>query len=200
MTAPHADKLIAGYLARVADAATGFPRETRTELVDNMRDHIAEARSRESGPETDAMILNILDRLGEPAVVAADARDRLDIRPEAVFRPGLLEFAAMFLLPFIWPFGVILLWSSRAWKTRDKIIASLVPPGGYFGIAFIALAAHAAGVAIQGTGSLPGFGHIYILLIPILMFFAPVYLFIRLRSRRGQVTPPPEAGVRRPVV
>jgi hypothetical protein len=199
MTAPHADQLIAGYLARLDDAATGFPRETRTELIDNMREHIAEARSRESGPETDATILNILDRLGEPAVVVADARDRLGIGPEPVFRPGLLEFAAMFLLPFVWPFGVILLWSSRAWKTRDKIIASLIPPGGYFGIAFIALTAHAAGFVIQGSGPFPGSGHLYILLIPILVFFAPVYLFARLRGGRGRVSSRPQPRVRGPV-
>jgi len=199
MTAPHADPLITGYLARLADAAAGLPNGPRTELVDDVRAHIAEARARETGEETDATILNILDRLGEPTVVVADARDRLGSGPQAPLRPGVVEYGAIVLLPFLWPLGVVLLWSSRAWTRRDKVIASLVPPGGYFGLVLIALTAQAAGVVIQGSGPLPGFGHLYILLLPILIFFAPVYLFIRLRPGRSQVARGGRARHRRPV-
>ena len=76
MTAPHADQLIDGYLARLNAAAGDLPKVARQELVDDVRAHITEARARES-EETDAAILNILDRLGEPAAVVADARERL---------------------------------------------------------------------------------------------------------------------------
>jgi hypothetical protein len=130
MTAPHADQLIEGYLARIAAAAADFPAAARNELLDDMRAHIAEARSRESD-ETDAAILNILDRLGEPSVVVNEARDRLGLRREAPVRPGLVEIAAVVLLPFVWIAGVILLWWSPAWKTRDKILATIASLGGY---------------------------------------------------------------------
>src|SRR5205823_4970208 len=111
MTAPHADQLIDGYLARLNAAATDLPKAPRQELVDDVRVHITEARARET-EETDAAILNILDRLGEPAAVVADARERLGIRALQPYRPGLLEVFAVILVPFLWPIGVILLWMS----------------------------------------------------------------------------------------
>ena len=41
----------------------------------------------------------------------------------------------MLLLVF-WPAGVVLLWISDLWTTREKLIGTLVPPGGYLGIFF----------------------------------------------------------------
>jgi len=73
MTATHADSLIEGYLARLRAAAADLTPGVRDELAGDVRAHIAEARSREA-EETDATILNILDRLGEPDELAAEAR------------------------------------------------------------------------------------------------------------------------------
>src|SRR2546423_5611562 len=125
MTAPHADQLIDGYLARLRVAAVDLPASVRQELIDDMRAHIAEARTRELD-ETDATVLNILDRLGEPAVVVAETRERLGLRAPTPYRPGLLEIAAVILVPFFWPIGVILLWMSPAWHWRDKVIGTLI--------------------------------------------------------------------------
>ena len=130
MTAPHAEQLIEGYLARLRVAAFDLAPNVRNELVEDMRAHIAEARAREP-EETDATILNILDRLGEPAVVVAEARERLGLRSPAVGRPGLVEIAALVLLPFFWIIGVILLWWSPAWRLRDKVIGTIFSLGGY---------------------------------------------------------------------
>ena len=90
MTAPHADQLIDGYLARLRAAAVDLPTSARDELLADVQAHIAEARGRES-EETDATVLNILDRLGDPAVLVAEARERLGIKAEPAYRPGLLE-------------------------------------------------------------------------------------------------------------
>jgi hypothetical protein len=38
-----------------------------------------------------------------------------------------------------WLVGVVLLWTSPAWCTRDKLIGTLVPPGGLAGGVFLAL-------------------------------------------------------------
>ena len=111
----------------------------RNELLDDMRSHIAEARVHDL-EETDASILNILDRLGEPATVVAEAPDRLGIHPSPPYRPGFLEVAAVILVPFLWPVGVILLWMSPAWHWRDKLIGTVIPPGGYIGLSYILLA------------------------------------------------------------
>jgi len=150
MTAPHADQLIDGYLARLNAAAADLPKGARQELVDDVRAHIAEARAREP-QETDATILNILDRLGAPATVVAEARERLGIQPSVPYRPGLLEIFALVLLLFMWPIGVVLLWISPAWRMRDKIIGTLLPPGGYWGLALGGIffaTAHAGGVCV----------------------------------------------------
>ena len=48
MTAPHADQLIDGYLARIDAAAADLPKGAREELVDDVRAHIAEAPTRET--------------------------------------------------------------------------------------------------------------------------------------------------------
>ena len=143
MTAPHADQLIDGYLARLRVAATDLPSSVRDELIADMRAHIAEARSREA-QETDATVLNILDRLGEPDTVVAEAGRRPETyesnRASAGpghYRPGVLEIAALVLLPLFWIIGVILLWVSPAWKTKDKVIGSLFSLGGYPGIGLI---------------------------------------------------------------
>ena len=37
------------------------------------------------------------------------------------------------VLPFVgWFIGVVLLWSSTAWRTKDKLIGTLLVPGGLF--------------------------------------------------------------------
>jgi uncharacterized membrane protein len=157
MTAPHADQLIDGYLARVRAAAADLPSGARDELIDDMRAHIGEARSREP-EETDASVLNILDRLGEPDAVVAEARRRPDARePQAAdarprpYVPGVLEVAALVLLLLLWPVGVILLWISPAWNIRDKVIGTLLPPGGYPAIFIVGLlAATVSSRTVQG--------------------------------------------------
>lgn len=200
MTAQHASQLIDGYLARLRDAATDLPKSNRSELIDDMRSHIAEARSRD-GDETDASILNILDRLGEPGVVAAEARERLGLRAPQPARPGALEIAAVILVPFFWPIGVILLWMSPAWNWRDKLIGTLLPPGGYLGLGVFGLmfthsescsfVTDAAGKMISNTCPAPppwqGAEQVLLLfIIYVLPLVTAAYLAVRLRWGRRQ--------------
>ena len=68
------------------------------------------------------------------------------IRAHAERRPGRLENAALFALlagSLLWPIygwliGVALVWLSRVWSVRDKLIATLVPPGGLLPAFFLA--------------------------------------------------------------
>jgi hypothetical protein len=184
MTAPHADQLIDGYLARIAAAASDFPDGARDELLDDMRSHVAEARSREP-EETDASILNILDRLGEPSVVVGDARERLGIRkePASWMKPGLLEIAALVLLLFLYPAGLILLWLSSMWKTSDKIIGSIFTLGGYPGIFIVGAMVARPLFSFTFSGSL-----ILLIALTVGFFLLPIitvaYLATRLTGRR----------------
>jgi hypothetical protein len=200
MTAPHADQLIEGYLARIQAAAGDLPAGARNELLDDIRSHVAEARSREP-EETNASIHNILDRLGEPDAVVAEARQRPDIAGAgptvslpSPYRPGILEIAALILLPFFWFIGVILLWVSPAWNLRDKIIGSLLPPGGYIGIAILRAASghRAFGVTWNNNSGSPPvevIGTVVSVLLVITIYLLPLitvaYLAVRLQWGRS---------------
>jgi uncharacterized membrane protein len=136
MTAPNADLIIAGYWRRLETALTPVPAARRQELMDELRMHIAEARSRIQN-ESDADLLNILDRLGDPSDTAAAEIDRVDVTPLTAVNSRALEISAVILLLLFWPVGVILLWVSTVWTTRQKVIGTMVQPGGYFGVLII---------------------------------------------------------------
>lgn len=116
-------------------------------MLDEIREHIEAAR--EEGAATDeAAVRTMLDRLGEPEDIAAAAlAEDAEWRPPAGTpaapvgasrRPGTgLELAAVLLLtvgsliPVVgWAVGVVLLWASRLWRPWEKLLGTLVVPGG----------------------------------------------------------------------
>lgn len=137
MSATHADQLVHEYLSRLASALQGVPPSRRDEILQEISNHIADERA-QLHADSDAAVLNLLDRIGDPAEVAAAARDDAESSPQPTRRIGPVEVLAVVLTPLIWPVGVILLWLSPAWNTRDKLIGTLAPPGGY-GLAVFAL-------------------------------------------------------------
>jgi uncharacterized membrane protein len=137
-TAP--DKLVERYLKHLEVELDDVPRDRRGEIVDEIAVHIAEARAGLEH-ETEADVRNILEGLGDPADIAADARERFDVQPAApapAYKPGWMEVAALvfllvggLILPVVgWVIGVVLLWVSNAWNVRDKLIGTLFVPGG----------------------------------------------------------------------
>jgi uncharacterized membrane protein len=132
MTAHQADQLVSEYLGRLGEQLADVPPTRRDEILDEISHHIAEERGLLHN-ESEADLRNLLDRLGDPAELAAAARDDAAESHEAKEsrRIGAIEVLALVLTPLIWPAGVILLWLSPAWNLRDKLIGTLVPPGGY---------------------------------------------------------------------
>jgi HAAS domain-containing protein len=128
MTTTTMHPLAADYLQRLERAGRRLPRAERSELIDEISAHLAEATSPEM---SDAETLSVLGRLGDPEDIV---EAQLPARGE---RRGTQEWAAIFLLLFGgflvvigWIAGVVLLWGSRAWSTRDKLIGTLIFPGG----------------------------------------------------------------------
>jgi hypothetical protein len=130
--------LIDDYVDRLHAALADLPPERRHEIVEEIQDHIDDASA---GTEpTEAQLRTLLDRLGDPADIAAEARERLDVMPPPPVPRRRLEAVALVLLlpgsllvPFIgWVIGVVLVWMSDIWDTRDKWVATLLPPGGLF--------------------------------------------------------------------
>lgn len=67
------DSLVDSYLGAVAREAADLPPQRRAELLADLREHIATARA-ELETQTEAGVREILDRLGDPASIAAEAR------------------------------------------------------------------------------------------------------------------------------
>ena len=124
MSAPHADQIVDGYIARLEVALGSLPASRRAELVEDLRAHIAEARAGHAD-ETDASLFELLDHLGDPRVIAGEAVERDDAspsRPMPGARWAWLELAAVILTIVAWPIGAILVLLSRAWTRREKLI------------------------------------------------------------------------------
>jgi uncharacterized membrane protein len=140
----HTDDLVDEYLRRLDAELRDLPRARRRELVQEISEHIAEARSA-LATEGEADVRNVIDRLGEPADIAAEARERLGVHPR---KAGWMEVAALVLLPIGgvvipilgWVVGVVLLWASEAWTVRDKLIGTLIIPGGLLLPVYLGLA------------------------------------------------------------
>jgi hypothetical protein len=125
---------VATYLKELRGATRELPRADQRELLAQVKEHLREAL----GPEaSEAEARAALERLGTPASLAADAYAQ---SPGAPRRLGVLEWGAVLLLPFgsfLFPFvgwfaGVLMLWGSRAWSVHQKLIGTLVVPGGLF--------------------------------------------------------------------
>src|SRR5262245_7890637 len=126
---PSADELINEYLDRLERELADFPSARRRELVQEISGHIAEARA-QLDSESEADVRNLLDRIGDPADIAVEARgEAVPARPAPPAKgSGALDVVAMILLliggivlPVVgWFVGVVLLWISGSWTTNEK--------------------------------------------------------------------------------
>jgi hypothetical protein len=129
MTPDDLHPLAEDYLGRLRAAGRRLPPERLRELVAELEGHLREAiPAGASAPQVD----DVLARLGPPEeIVEAE-------QPAApAGRRGRREWATLILLPLGgfalgvgWLVGLVLLWSSRLWTTREKLIGTLIVPGG----------------------------------------------------------------------
>jgi hypothetical protein len=142
----------------------------------------------------------------------------LDVQPAPTapqYKPGWIEVGALVLLlvgglvlPFFgWLIGVILLWLSNAWNVRDKIIGTLVVPGGlgfwvflYFMSASLMGSSSSSCQADPATGkfncvasgSSTSFMNVLVFALVVALLVAPIfttaYLTYRLRRHPAPAT------------
>jgi hypothetical protein len=137
MDTMETDRLVDDYLRRLEHAAAHMQRARRTELVAEIRGHI-ETALREEEAAGEAAVRNVLDRLGPPEEIVEAAEPPPDDR-----RAGKLEIVALIALivPFIgWLVGTVLVFASRVWSRRDKVIGAilLLLPVAILGLSFTA--------------------------------------------------------------
>jgi hypothetical protein len=149
-----ADVLVRDYLDRLGAAAASLPAGRRTELAAEVRDHI-DAGLAEAGRADEVTVRNILERLGSPEeIVAAEGGPPTGPEPgpttavrvgwsaRADSHWGALEGAAALVLGLAWPAlllpygrlwwlglgvgGLVLVWASGTWTSRQKVLISTV--------------------------------------------------------------------------
>jgi uncharacterized membrane protein len=189
MTAGHAGQMVDEYLRRLERELTDLSPTNRNEIIDEIRRHIAE----EGGvltDESDAALMNLLERLGDPADIAAAARGGEMARTSVATarRFGTLEVLGLILLLVAWPVGAILLWVSKIWTTREKLLGTLIPPAGYPGVLLIMSTFPWISAASEGGPAWVGVTVGAVLFtISLVALIAPVgmivYLATRLRAR-----------------
>jgi uncharacterized membrane protein len=192
VSAPHADQIINGYLARLSQAVSdsGLPADRGREIVDDIERHISEARASYAS-ETDADLLNLIDRLGDPAAMVADERQRSGRATSEASATqgrnpaaGFMEVGAILLTVLFWPAGLALVVLSAAWTRREKVTAAaLLISIWALAIAVLPLIETLTGIMVT---------HWWVLLIFLGVFVFPpitaVYLGVRLSQRR-RLTP-----------
>ena len=187
------DALIARYLQDLESQLGDLPANRRQELLDEVHAHIAAARA-DLDLETEADVRTMLERLGDPADIAAEARERSGVqaRPARPTTPWL-EIATVVLLviPFLgWILGAVLVWLSRLWTTRDKLIGTVAGLSWLLGGLGTIMAGRAGspvgqpGVDVATTGPNPL--EVVLVVAPLVLpVAAAIYLGLRLRRRAG---------------
>jgi uncharacterized membrane protein len=147
------DDLVAGYLGRLVQAARQLPPDRRAELIDEIADHIEQARavSEASGPG----LRDLLRRLGEPEAIAAAASEsagdsagtfaqpasaitgppavrgprrqrRLDVAAVMLTLGSVLLAPVSFVLALLgWAVGLVMLLLSPRWPRRAKVLGAV---------------------------------------------------------------------------
>jgi len=140
MAADAAQRLIRRYLKDLGEATRGLARAERRELTAQIEEHI---RSALPAQPSEAQVRGVLERLGEPGEIVAE---QYGLRPQ---RSGagtqqvdavILLLVGGFLAGIGWIVGAVLLWSSRAWTVREKILGTLLVPGGLATAVWVTLA------------------------------------------------------------
>jgi metal-sulfur cluster biosynthetic enzyme len=188
-----ADELVERYLKELDAELDGLPRARRREIVQEVSEHIEEARSGIHG-HTEVEVRNVLERLGSPDEIADEARARFGIEP---VRPGPRELWALVLLaiggifvPILgWLIGVTLLWGSKVWNQREKLLGTSVVPGGLALPFFMIVGGPtrvctvANGVERDCTGGASTLYEVAFFAAVVLALASIIYLAVRLRRR-----------------
>jgi hypothetical protein len=148
-SAGEADKLVRRYLAQLDAALRGVDASRREEILAEVHGHIEEGRTG-LDPGDIASVRTLLDKVGDPAAIAAEA----DVPPPGSRRwdawaPWLIIFGPI-ASGLGWIAGVLILWTSPTWNRRNKLIATFVPLAGLVALFFGVVATLRSAAACPG--------------------------------------------------
>ncbi len=148
-SAREADQLVRRYLAQLDAALQGVDASRRQEILAEVHEHIEEGRTG-LDPDDAASVRTLLSRVGDPAVIAAEAgAPPPGSRRWDAWAPWLIIFGPI-ASGLGWIAGMLILWPSPTWSQRDKLIATIVPLAGLVALFFGLVA------ALGGSAACPG--------------------------------------------
>jgi hypothetical protein len=170
MTQTRYDDLVASYLDELTEALAGLPRARRSELLDDIADHIEAllAEAAERGPVTREAVEAALAEVGEPEAIArAAGAETLPVQGATGWDKAIIALLLVggFILGIGWLIGVFMLWVSSAWRVKDKVIGTLLVPGGLLlplvlllvgGMASTSLTTCSQSPTVTGTSAVDG--------------------------------------------
>jgi hypothetical protein len=151
-TASEADYLVRRYLAQLDAALQGVDTSRREEILTDVHEHIEQGRTG-LDPDDTAGVRTLLDRVGDPAAIAAEAgAPPPGSRRWDAWAPWLIIFGPV-ASGLGWLAGVLILWASPTWSQRAKLIATIVSPAGLVALAFGLVTALSGSAACHGHAS-----------------------------------------------
>jgi HAAS len=148
-SAGEADKLVRRYLAQLDAALQGVDASRREEILAEVHGHIEEGRTG-LDPDDAASVRTLLDKVGDPAAIAAEAgAPPPGSRRWDAWAPWLIIFGPV-ASGLGWIAGMLILWTSPTWSRRDQLIATFVPLAGLVALFFGLLTALRAAAGCPG--------------------------------------------------
>jgi hypothetical protein len=137
----ESEELVRNYVKELRRELRGLPRHRKRSFLEGVGARISAARSSE-GSESDDNVRHVLERIGPPADVAAEAHDfaARPLRRTALEDGALIALSPLLLVValFVTPalllgvvVGAILLWLSRAWTPGEKMIGMILSVVSY---------------------------------------------------------------------
>jgi hypothetical protein len=186
------------YLDDLRNATRDLPRGRQRELLAQIKEHLAETAPLGA---SETQVREALDRLGDPQQIAEAERERhRSPRPQ----PGWVEWLAIplllvggiallglgtlvgapgwFALPGLgWLAGVLLLWLSKVWTVRDKLLGTLIVPGGLLPAAYLTFTSVSVETCTRGldgaqhcTGGISTAERVALITLWVLLVGAPI--------------------------
>ncbi|MEQ4300889.1 hypothetical protein ABNF97_05760 [Plantactinospora sp. B6F1] len=198
------DALVERYLRQLRAELAPLPADRRQEVLDQIGEHIAVRRAEPDG-QTVAEVRAMLDRLGDPVTLGADARERFGVPPRRRGPVETLVLACAATGPFLVlvpavlvPFGTVrpwhvvpvavaaLLWLSRLWPVRDKLVGTAL----LLGCAAVFVLLDLLGFQDTGLGSLA------LLFVALFLPFGAATCYLAIRMSRLTTAAPARLGAR----
>jgi hypothetical protein len=130
------DPRVAEYLDALNRALYGLPDSLRGEVYGEIRQHIDDELAQRPGD--DAAVPEVLERLGDPADIAREAGASPPLPMPPYRKSRIHEISAViliaiggFLAGIGWLVGLVLLWTSDRFTKADKLIGTILVPGGF---------------------------------------------------------------------